>query len=871
MKRLAFFVFALALAGWGSALAQPHPDSTASRARIAAQNTFSQQSNGSAWAIRRHETTEVPVSIFDGPSRALALKGATPEAKAQGFFARHRQMFGYRPAADEFEVESVKERRDFIYVQLKQKYEGIPVHRGGYKVKMTRTGELRMISGRFFPDIDIDVTPGLSASRAGEIATGAIPTDSLVRKPDADLVVYPGEGRYALAYEVRLAGAPTPQSWRVFVDARMGDVLEKENVTRYLASAVARPSSSTPASSPSGSPLPTTGSGKVYLDDPNDGSTSIEDLPRLSGNGSSLTGTYAEAHNYGGTNASPTSSPATYHFSPSNVHFDEVNLYYHVDRYADHLPSIGYPGLGRTIEAYAHWSGCYSGGNCNNAFFDANNTEGNGKQLYFGDGDGIIFQDLAKDNDVIYHEYNHAVLDELNIGYNTYPDETGALQEGTADYLAASFEGNARIGEWVTACSNTGDLRTVSNSAGTFHYSNKSSVEYAYCSTEDQYLNADETRYAVGMIWSGALWDLRGVLGASTTDKLVIEAFNSLNNTPDFFHARDALIQADNDINAGSNTCDIREIFADRGIGKTLIAHVSGPTVLDSGEQGTWTASYECGSGSVSYTWEVRPPGSSTWTSTSGTSQSYSDSFQHSKDQWLDAGVRVTVTRGSDTATAEQTVGIGPSSCSPTPCIATNAAGAQQSIGLRNFRARKQGAETAVLRWKALGKTPPSFVVQHRRDSTTEWSRLGTVSASDSVATDTSRGSTYRFRAEDLSAGTHQFRLRGTATETTRPFTSRKVSAEIRLRETYDMTTYPNPVRNRATVELAVRRTQNVTVAVYDVLGRHVTTLHEGSLPAQETRRFRLYATQAGLSSGTYFVRVRGEAFVSTRRLTVVR
>lgn len=100
---------------------------------------------------------------------------------------------------------------------------------------------------------------------------------------------------------------------------------------------------------------------------------------------------------------------------------------------------------------------------------------------------------------------------------------------------------------------------------------------------------------------------------------------------------------------------------------------------------------------------------------------------------------------------------------------------------------------------------------------------------------------------------------------------SETVTAAVKLREEYHVETYPNPVRTQATIECAVRERQHVTVAVYDVLGRRVTTLHEGPLPAQDTRRFRLNASEAGLSSGTYFVRVRGENFADTRRLSVVR
>ncbi len=175
------------------------------------------------------------------------------------------------------------------------------------------------------------------------------------------------------------------------------------------------------------------------------------------------------------------------------------------------------------------------------------------------------------------------------------------------------------------------------------------------------------------------------------------------------------------------------------------------------------------------------------------------------------------------------------------------------------------------MRWQATGKKSAAYGVQHRPDSTAAWSRLGTVAAGDSVTSDTSRGATYHFRAEDLSVGTHQFRLRVQADGAKKTLPSRTVTAEIRLNEAYEVTTYPNPVRTQTTVEVAVKERQPVTVAVYDVLGRRVTTLHDGPLPAQDARRFRLNAAEAGLSSGTYFVRVRGETFVDTQRLSVVR
>jgi hypothetical protein len=56
---------------------------------------------------------------------------------------------------------------------------------------------------------------------------------------------------------------------------------------------------------------------------------------------------------------------------------------------------------------------------------------------------------------------------------------------------------------------------------------------------------------------------------------------------------------------------------------------------------------------------------------------------------------------------------------------------------------------------------------------------------------------------------------------------------------------------------------------VYDVLGRRVAVLFDGKVDAGETEALRLDAD--GLASGVYLVRVTGETFAATRRLTVVR
>jgi len=80
--------------------------------------------------------------------------------------------------------------------------------------------------------------------------------------------------------------------------------------------------------------------------------------------------------------------------------------------------------------------------------------------------------------------------------------------------------------------------------------------------------------------------------------------------------------------------------------------------------------------------------------------------------------------------------------------------------------------------------------------------------------------------------------------------------------------TYPNPASGRATVEYALPEQSDVTIAVYDVLGRRVATLADG---AKQAGRRTAVLDAGQMPSGTYFVRMRAEDFQQTRRLTVVR
>ncbi|MGV9558846.1 M4 family metallopeptidase [Streptomyces sp. NPDC003522] len=83
-------------------------------------------------------------------------------------------------------------------------------------------------------------------------------------------------------------------------------------------------------------------------------------------------------------------------------------------------------GRGMRLDGYVHYDEKY-----NNAFWD-------GREMCFGDGDGIIFSDLTKSISVISHELAHGVT-EHTAGLE-YRDQSGALNESMSDVFGTLVE-----------------------------------------------------------------------------------------------------------------------------------------------------------------------------------------------------------------------------------------------------------------------------------------------------------------------------------------------------------------------------------------------------------------------------------------------
>jgi hypothetical protein len=90
---------------------------------------------------------------------------------------------------------------------------------------------------------------------------------------------------------------------------------------------------------------------------------------------------------------------------------------------------------------------------------------------------------------------------------------------------------------------------------------------------------------------------------------------------------------------------------------------------------------------------------------------------------------------------------------------------------------------------------------------------------------------------------------------------------------TVHLTSRPNPFHNSADIGLSVRSGQKGTLAVYDVTGRLVRTLHDGSLPAGVSTFSWDGKSSEGIEvrTGIYFLRFEGKEEAITRKLVLLR
>jgi hypothetical protein len=186
-------------------------------------------------------------------------------------------------------------------------------------------------------------------------------------------------------------------------------------------------------------------------------------------------------------------------------------------------------------------------------------------------------------------------------------------------------------------------------------------------------------------------------------------------------------------------------------------------------------------------------------------------------------------------------------------------------VELAEFDGHVRAPGAIELTWTTASETNNAgFRVQRSPSGDSPWRTLGFVEGSGT----TSSTRTYRFTDDTLpyEASTFTYRLKqvdrdGTVRYSTPISVARTAPSTLRIRSVF-----PNPARSDVTVRYEIPRKTEVTIALYDVLGRRVAT---GLNRSQDAGRTQTTISVSGLSSGVYFVRLRTESAVTTRKLVV--
>jgi hypothetical protein len=525
---------------------RPHvfvPDGGVARLRANAREVEARRRLGPGWRLE---------SLGAGPD-SWALRGPAvrlPEGAGydalRGIASRLPSLFG--PDAG-LRLEPVFDRAAGAsgVVRMRQVEDGARVAGGDVIASFDADGRLTMLASSYRPDLDLPAGPSIAMPDAEDIARAdlleAQPGVTILGVPRSEPWIWPREGGgFARVWLVRQA---TRNPWGSFVtriDAATGAVLARENSAQRKTR---------------------TGEGIVYrsnLDYPNrPRPDKIKDLQGADIDPEGhLEGMHVRVLDEKGNRVASTKLRYLYYPFEEWDAFDQVSTYYHLQRAHERFrKALGVRGLPwfdgpEPVAALANVR------NLCDAYYSTD-FAGDGKPGFaFGDQmacGATPNEDYARDSDVVYHEYSHAIVDWQGIGLQDAPLDSyqRAIGEADADYHAAEFTGDPTIGEVV------GFPRSIATSK-----TYPANVACWYGSPQE---------HCTGQIWSSLLWDLRSAVGRA--EQLEFVSLDYLVDHPgsshapvwlDFWDAAVALLDADEHLNGGKNAGIIYGLAASRGI-----------------------------------------------------------------------------------------------------------------------------------------------------------------------------------------------------------------------------------------------------------------------------------------------------------------
>ncbi|MBN1754910.1 T9SS type A sorting domain-containing protein, partial [bacterium] len=476
---------------------------------------------------------------------------------------------------DELELQSCQKQGKLWYVHFEQQKDGVGVYRSRTDIRIHEDGYIVLFGSDFQSNIGIQLVPDIPGQSAINIAISDLGTDSNpIREIEPELFILPVINEdlqydYHLVWNFKIYVDEPLGNWEYMIDAITGEILYRLNDLRFdilygnITGMAKRAYYDDPVVEEEmrhidvifGS-YSTNADGFGYYEFSGLNSSSRNFQLYLEGN--YLNVDYEDGDDaYYSTTISPADSPYDFMWSTSEALIDEMNVYYHANLYHDYVKHVlHYDGMDYQMPAIVR-----VGSNYDNAYWD-------GYGINFGEG-GSYFWNLALHCDVIYHEYTHGVTHFIYPeGSLPYYGQSGAMDEGFSDYFACTVTNESDMGERIYRSNPAEVMRSLDNAhrypenfIGEVHYD--------------------------GMIFGGALWDLREEIGAGPADSIIHMARFGFPETFEDYLV-ELLLVDDDDSDLENGSPHMREIYENfhlHGIGSgyTLeIIHTPLPDSEDS-------------------------------------------------------------------------------------------------------------------------------------------------------------------------------------------------------------------------------------------------------------------------------------------------
>jgi hypothetical protein len=524
--------------------------------------------------------------LSGGPSKRYEIG---PEAVAMGFLKDAYMILGLKEDLSDIRTEKVDQTPLRNHVRFRQTHRGTPIMGGQVLVHSNPEGQVTMVQNETLQDIQPANEDRISEAVAIKVAQDDLHATQgqgiVLSTARAEKWVAPHKGNYFYVWKVTV---PTRNPWGLWVyhvNAETGEVIYKGNEIQSLR----------------------TGKGRGYKSNLNWHNGIISNLSLKymyspeEGNTGYLIGAHADV--YDNQENDPWSPDFSFLYDPFSEKdwFDAVQAYYQMnttwewwnktvlrkygplypDEVYDYFYDLSTPVYVNLPECNAYYSSDIVGeGYPGFAFGNENSCF----PIY-----GFNNQDLVIDNDVVRHEYAHAMMDWCGFGgqfggpMHYYGRSMG---EGNSDWFSYLYSKDPEVADVGWFWSTDGYLRNLDNTR-----------MYPY-DVDHPSLGLPEEHYT-GEIWGGYLYDLSRVLKTKALPYIYQSFFyflpsgGHMDGYPDFFDAILAQHEAEWDLTGKeTNTAKAWGSWTGRGINGLRRPAYSSTNYFRSGSSGSDDGDY---------------------------------------------------------------------------------------------------------------------------------------------------------------------------------------------------------------------------------------------------------------------------------------